>query len=257
MVRGNFQKRLETAARRKTAKEKKQQQTEQKRHYKSFFQDVLAMLDRHNDAIQRRVTRSIQEKQTPSSIQSSSWDIHIWTDSLPSTSPPFLDLVVEDDGGSKSKHNKAAANDGSSNNKATGRKKHPRSRDASDTETSTGASAAEGRMKKMCKRQFFHGKCLDSGKKGGCSCYHFTKKVPTLWSTFIRQQHKGSDMNQILVDSEAACDVDPDGLEIYYVSVPLHGLVSQSSSSQDDPADAQVPATISNQITSTLANNSW
>ena len=58
MVRGNWQKRVETAdARRKEAKQRKQR-SEEKRIFKGQAQEMLALLDRHMDAIRRSSSAS-------------------------------------------------------------------------------------------------------------------------------------------------------------------------------------------------------
>lgn len=228
MVRGNWQKRVELAdARRQDAKQRKQK-SEEKRIFKSMAQELLAMLDRNTDAIQRQRRKRSQDNTNKGSTDNgdskqqqhdSGWEIHVWTDTLPSTSPPLLELVQEEmQGGggissspswprkgkaravsmdetamSPKSARKGRGRSGSFQHQEAasppvGKKKvHPRSHQASAAAAAdhNTTSATESQAPLLCKSQFFAGKCLDpqkNGKKGGCRCVHLenTQQAKTL-----------------------------------------------------------------------------
>jgi len=252
MVRGNFQKRLEMAAKRKKAKERKQHQSDQKKHFKTFFQNTLSLLDRHDHALQRRIAKA-----------SSSWEIHLWTDILPSTSPPVQDLVVEDELLS-GKHKQRRGPRVVKTYKGNKASKHPRSKDfIKEAEAVAEAEAAED-ASALCKRQFFFGKCLDPPKGGvkhkkgaGCRCCHLIKRVPTVFS--VLSLHCSTD-SATLMESLTECekalpveeeDSDPNGMDmVYHVGIPL-ATVETTSTNETTSASS-----INEQITSSLTNNS-
>ena len=78
MVRGNWQRRVEkTEARRQETKQRKQR-TEDKKAFKGWVRTFLNQLDVHQEVIRKRKCT-----------------IYIWTDALPSSGPPLLDLLEE------------------------------------------------------------------------------------------------------------------------------------------------------------------
>ena len=86
MVRGNWQRRVEkTEARRQETKQRKQR-TEDKKAFKGWVRTFLNQLDVHQEVIRKRKCT-----------------IHIWTDALPSSGPPLLDLLEEQYHGKGSK----------------------------------------------------------------------------------------------------------------------------------------------------------
>lgn len=96
----NWQDRVEAAdARRKESRQRKQR-SEEKRIFKSMMQEVLALLDCHSAAIRHRSNSDASDYSADSQNEdnptfntgSSLWDLHLWTDSIPSESLPYYDV---------------------------------------------------------------------------------------------------------------------------------------------------------------------
>jgi hypothetical protein len=160
MVKG-WQSRVEKVENRRNEAKQRKQNSVEKRNFKAMVQELLALLDRHGDAIRQRADRSLL--------------IHVWTDCPPSDSPPILDLVDEKEG-------KAGKRRGRSNSTneppSSGKKKtHPRSKEATPE-----PQAEEELAPSLCRQHFFTGTCegMRSGKKGGCRNFHFPKRLKTL-----------------------------------------------------------------------------
>lgn len=201
MVRGNWQKRVEAAdTRRKDAKQRKHR-SDEKRIFKSRASEVLALLDLNMDAIRRRSSGTGDDGGVDGASNNTSWNIHIWTDTLPSGCPPFFDIVQAGDtgGGKQSRKGRSISMDetnlaiiennekgkkgarhgrgrsGSFQEGGSKKKVHPRSHQSDMAPLDEAKSFAP----LLCKSQFFAGKCLDpqkSGKKSGCRCVHFNNK---------------------------------------------------------------------------------
>lgn len=243
MVRGNWQKRVETAeARRKEAKQRKQK-TDDKRQYKNWMQELLRNLDEGTDRLRHSGKATVRH-------------IHVWTDTLPSDSPPLLDLFVDHSGGgvgegsvggspSKSaRRGKNRSNSldiiesgrkgrGRSNSTADKAKKklHPRSKESLDDADGGLGEANDSTPLLLCRSQFFTGKCEEATRKrGACSCLHFSNHSKTL--SQVMQPKKRPANRQHLLAAEAAAEMaledsvnaDVGAMEMaYYVSVGLSG----------------------------------
>jgi F-box-like len=192
MVRGNWQKRVETAdARRKEAKQRKQR-TDDRRQHKAWVGDCLAMLDRHG----RRPLR-----------------VHLWTDAMASDGPPLLDIVDFIDDGSGGGGGGSGAG-GVLNSKAA--KRRARSGSLSESHPDAGASSVASSKKKvhprssaaaaaaaagdpgdeagrdvaaplLCKAHFFFGKCSECvpssrRKSSGCRYVHYSSQYRSVAS---------------------------------------------------------------------------
>jgi hypothetical protein len=167
MVRGNWQKRVETAeARRKSAKERKQM-SEDHRQYKTWAQTVMGMLDRNRDCLKHR-------------------RINIWTD----ITPIYNGGVREIQEDSKEINEKRSIRNGrgrsDSNADSTVKKKvHPRSKEA----------CTERKIESpmyMCRSFFFSGKCPErqgKGKKGKCPYFH-GEEEQTLFHVVGKHSHQ-------------------------------------------------------------------
>jgi len=276
MVRGNWQKRVETAdARRKEAKQKKMK-AEDKRVYKAMAQKTLNLLDKHMDAIRRRSSGGNDGDPT-----SRKWAVHIWTDSFPSESPPFLDVVAADEGKSSRKARASSVDElnikstpkGKSAGKGRGRsgsfqevgkkKVHPRSHQADAPSQDESKSMAP----LLCKSQFFEGKCADAGgKRGGCRCVHFNNKQVKTLAAVLASTNNSSQSNAkvALEKAEEACeantsseliDYSPGSMEIvYYMTTILPENIGESG--QEEPQDTPSSNTISDLLTEKLTTNS-
>jgi hypothetical protein len=190
MVRGNWQKRVETAeARRREARQRKQRH-EDKRQHRLRVLDCWELLDRHG----RRPLK-----------------VHLWTDAPSSTGPPLLDVVdhrrgVEVGGGGGSS---LAAGGGGSNNASIrearrrgrsgslseGKKVHPRSSAAASFSPSTaedsGGALGEIDPLLLCRSHFFFGKCDESHRrKSGCRYLHYSSRYQTLASALLLGKSK-------------------------------------------------------------------
>jgi F-box-like len=265
MARGNWQKRVErTDARRKEAKEKKHR-SDEKRVFKAMAHDLLGFLDRQIDTLRQR-----------SSVDSTRglWEIHLWTDSMPSTIPFFL--ATEDSGGKYNRKTRSASMDDSnavlSNERSHGRKARGRSGSFQQEEkkvhprcnqgeaTASDECHATGPL--LCRSHFFTGKCLDpqkGGKKGGCRCTHYNnKQFKTLAAVLIgsKQIEGESKQRTALEMAEGACeantsqeviDAEAGAMEmVYYLSLPVASTIFDKVVDEDvgDQADNTISQTV-------------
>ena len=151
MVRGNWQKRVETAeARRKTAKQRKQR-TENTRLHKQWTVNFLDVLDRHCDRLANTHCK-----------------LKIWSDVAPGGGGKAKEQVVGEAVGKALDSGKKAKSQGVASSK---KKAHPRSKEAT-----THDNEMEEPHQWMCRSYFFTGKCSESkggGKKSaGCRYIH-------------------------------------------------------------------------------------
>jgi len=244
MVRGNWQKRVELAdARRKEAKQRKQR-SEDKRQYKAWVHDFLHMLDQYSGGSGRK--KPLQ--------------LHVWTDTIPSDSPPLLDILEGDSGGVSSKRrNRSGSIESNSSGRTKGRsrsnsiqdekntgkkKAHPRSKEVGDN----GGDEEDGPL--LCRPHFFTGKCNESsagGKKkgGGCRYVHYSNMHKTIASVFAGSLKKSERLQAAIRDAEVAVvkttatDMDPEGTQdngmemIYYLPVNITGNEETGSISSE------------------------
>jgi hypothetical protein len=214
MVR-NWQSRVELAGARKVASKQKKQRSEDKRLSKAWFQELLAQMDRYDDAVrQRRST------------------LHVWTDLIPSSSVPLLDLLVveEHDSTNKASKRRDKGRGGekgrprSDSNPEHGKKKaHPRSKEAPQEEEADSGSLL------LCRSSFLTGKCENKGKKGGCRYLHNNPRFKTLGAAL------GDSLDQKLLSLIEASLIDsqdqllasnPGAMEMLYhtqISLPTTG----------------------------------
>jgi hypothetical protein len=223
MTRGNWQRRVElNEARRHEAKQKKQR-NEEKKLWKAQAQAFLSILDRNAKSIMnyhrrrhRNNNNNIAQPNSSSSSSSpspSSIIVHIYTDTLPSDSPPVLDLWEEEvqHGGKQSNRRTRARSISIENEKAvtagsktpnSGKKKsHPRSKDSNADEAGDGDDGESTLVApKLCRSFFFCGKCHSTGggKKGGgkrppdCRYVHYPKRYNSL-CTVLSTSRQGND----------------------------------------------------------------
>jgi len=159
MVRGNWQKRVETAeARRKEAKQRKQK-SEDKRIHKQWMQQLLKQLD--------DVTPTV---------------VHVWTDVLAHNIQSLMDIIDNQDekkGGRKNRSNSFDVNEGrkkgrNRSNSNADKKQHPRSKEQQQDENNENSLI-------LCSSHFFTGKCQQlSRKKGACRFMHYGSAYKTL-----------------------------------------------------------------------------
>lgn len=217
MVRGNWQRRVElNESRRHEAKQKKQRQ-EVKKMYKTQAQEFMTLLDQPN------VQKSLQKGSNSNHNHKNT--IHIWTDTIPSEAPPiWLEMLggAEDGDNAAILTNSTPPSSKRSNGKQRGgsgggggrnrsasieneaaatsskKKAHPRSKEATMELEDPSAMVLGGAtdFPKLCRSQFFGGKCLSSSSstKGGgngnrrrsssiggcCHFVHYPKQVRTL-----------------------------------------------------------------------------
>ncbi|CAB9505598.1 unknown protein [Seminavis robusta] len=237
MVRGNWQKRVETAdARRKEAKQRKHR-SEEKRIFKGQAQEMLALLDRQMDAIRRSSSASEGGSST-----SCCWKLHLWQCS--------------------NQQGKKKGRGRSGSFQQDGKKVHPRSKEA---ETEKEESRSAGPV--LCRSQFFHGKCLNvqkPGKKGGCRCAHYNnKQLKTLAAVLVDNKQKGGPKTEkdAIAQAEEACEAntpqeitesDPGGMEVvYYLLLPIPSNIGTVVEDGDESSRN----TISDLTTEKLASN--
>ena len=149
MVRGNWQKRVESAeARRQEAKQRKQK-SEDKRLVKTWVQEWLATLDDSGPVL-----------------------VHLWT--------TVGDRIRDEE---DANHIKRRPRSGSMNERK--KKAHPRSKQAHPSPgASTGETVDDDPLEPpLCRSFFFTGKCDDSkSKKASCRYVHYPKQYLTLAS---------------------------------------------------------------------------
>ena len=191
MVRGNWQRRVEkTEARRAAAKQRKQKR-DNRSAYKAMVHELMSLFDEHADAIKRRAEPN--------------WVVHIWTDSIPSDSPPILDIC--ESGGGKQRRNRSGSIGSEPNRKGRKRsnstsetpvnnkkKNHPRSnKDAEPIDEEIAFSP------KLCMNQFYRGKCDDlRSKKGGCRWVHLSGPHKTLHNVLKEGKGDSRDAKEVL-----------------------------------------------------------
>jgi len=280
--------------RRKESKQKKQQMKE-KRVIKSMAQDLLTLLDKNVDVIRRRSTTatsnndnvatdtedfSQNHNSTTDKKKTRQWQIHLWTDTLPSNSPPFLDTVEDADLGGEGGGGKSSKGGKKTNRRARSgsisqdqKKKHPRSKNKMDEHTDD----EEAKVPLLCRSHFFSGKCADPqsrGKKGGCRCLHYNNKQFKTISTILHdnKQHPPSQKQQRAVEiAEEACGVHrsedvlkaaPGSMEmVYYLAIPIPSNIGESQTTpadmdEDGNSNQIVSASISDLITEKLSESS-
>lgn len=211
MVRGNWQKRVETAEARRTAAKQRKQRRDNRSVYKSQVLDLFACLD----------STKIHPNHT----------IHIWVDSAPSGSPPILDMYESDKysssgkGGRGDKKGRGRCNSMNEEKK----KAHPRSKEQAEPVEEDTAN-----VPRLCRKHFYCGRCDDVGKKGGCRHVHLPKRFKTLCQV-VNDKSSKADTKEALSLSESAASVQSDdegGVEmVYYLSINVDDTLSKDESS--------------------------
>ena len=221
MVRGNWQKRVETAdARRKEAKQRKQRNGD-KRQYKGWAHELLRNLDESNDRL-RHDGKTIVK------------NIHVWTDTVPADGPPLLDLF-DDQIESSSPDKTSRKGRGRSYSSADkGKKKaHPRSREEAEDKTESSDSPLL-----LCRSHFFTGTCEQSGrKKGACVYLHTSNQTKSLCQ--VANLKRLPRNRQHLIAAEAAVqgaveDTAPDAGAmdmVYYLNIKIPNSQEEQDSS--------------------------
>jgi hypothetical protein len=246
MARGNWERRAETAEKRKKEAKDRKHKNEDKRLYKQWVQDVLRILDQHAE----RLGGSAIAQQ-----------IHIWTETLAMDSPPLLD--VYEDETTKSSRRKQRANSieiadtgrkgrGRSNSvtENTKKKPHPRSHEPLE-DADTGA--AKDIQLLLCRSHFFTGKCEEaSRKKGACRCIHYSSHHKTLNQIINSKKHTPNQHELLVAEAAAEAAVEDEGLEpgavemVYYLSVNVNVVTGRKEGEKEANS-------VSEQIVSSLA----
>jgi F-box-like len=210
MVRGNWQKRVETTDARRMESKQRKQKSEEKRHYKQWVQAFQDSLDRNHDRLH-------SEKEV--------LKIQLWTDTLPAL-PADEHEYVEDDmsddiegrkkrsmslGGNATEKGRKAKARGRSNSTVDApslakKKVHPRSKESLLEEPSVDLPPLW-----MCRSFFFTGNCdqlasRGGGRKsGGCRYMHSSdsKRDPTLWHVLSNSKRQ-ADASRNLERAEKA-----------------------------------------------------
>lgn len=205
MVRGNWQKRVETAeARRQQAKQQKQLQ-QRKQNCKVRVQELLQLLDRAQERIVQNQKRGrLRSRHRPLTL-------HLWSNCVPNDGPPLLDVLEPHDDYDEKRPRKGKARSGSfessqpledilpspkgrkqrgrSNSTAgssndinshlpVGKKKvHPRSKQQQQEgveQPTIGSSEMMSPLLFLCRSHFFHGTCAAAAGTDGCRYSHFS-----------------------------------------------------------------------------------
>lgn len=265
MVRGNWQRRVEKAEARRQDNKQKKARSEEKRIFKTMAQDAIGFLDKHMDAIRRR------------SSDTDTWNLHIWTDSLPSKSPPFLDMVDEPGGNSKGRARSSSIEDsdaipeGKGGKKGRGRsgsfhhqggkgnkKVHPRSKEAD----AAPADDSKAFTPELCRSQFFSGKCQNPQKKGnknGCRCVHYNNKQLKTLAAVLNSRAKELDALDKAEETCSKQDIAEAAVSgameiVYYLNVRIPSNIGTVEETADPEAHGHAN-TISHLVTKTLSAN--
>mmetsp|Transcript_22827 Transcript_22827/g.53928 ORF Transcript_22827/g.53928 Transcript_22827/m.53928 type:complete len:958 (+) Transcript_22827:44-2917(+) len=259
MVRGNWQKRVETAeARRRDAKQRKQR-TEEKRVWKGYVHAFLTHLDRHQDVIRKRKCT-----------------LHLWTDTLPLSAPPLLDLLEGQNHHGESPNTKRGsggrgrarsldeAEDGNVSGGRRGgqggrrpgdgkKKVHPRSKEAAPDAADESSGATSAQTTPLMKRRDFLYGTKDRRKKGTSKYFQSTNQGKQCTLASLKLRVPGSDSTEndreaLLRDVEKAIikstpdDIsssDPEAMEM------LHYSAIQYTSESDTMLSEEILANLS------------
>ena len=224
MVRGNWQRRVEkTGARRAVAKQRKQKR-DNRSVYKAMVQNDLWMfLDRHSDAMHNQADAT--------------WQIHIWTDTMPNDYPNIF--VNDNDDNHGHDHREGASGGGKRRNRSgsTGNEPRNKGRNRSNSINNESSSSSSNNNKKkahprskdssevmedgtnepllMCKNQFYKGKCEAlRNKKGASACrlQHFSgKQRLTLWQVLTSNKADTAHSKDVLMAAQTALLESEDG----------------------------------------------
>ncbi|KAL7563658.1 hypothetical protein ACA910_013394 [Epithemia clementina (nom. ined.)] len=249
MVRGNWQKRVETAEARRRETKQRKLKSDEKRIFKGWVHDLWQTLDQYESTIRKRQST-----------------IHLWSDMLPSSSPPLLDLLqespkkrgggrprsssIESEGSAGGGTRRGGGGSGSNSKK----KVHPRSKEAQQQQeavSTTEPSDQDGFAQLLlCQSHFLYGKCSGGGGGGGsssaananpkkaCACRYFhysssSNKYLTLANVLQKDSHNNNSNNSgsddlmetqkqveaALKSSSLLSDVDTEGaMEMLYYS---------------------------------------
>ena len=233
-MRGNWQKRVETAEARRRETKQRKLKTDEKRVFKGWVHDFLQAMDQYESVIRSR-------KST----------IHMWSDALPSSSPPLLDLLEDNTSPNKGKRggrarsssieSEGSAGGGKSDSnrrtfaRGAGAKKkvHPRSKAEVVDSAPSEVRSEEGFSNiLLCRHHFLYGKCDGSGrtagnssrKSGTCKYFHYSSNK-YLSLADVLKKYSSSDLETQKVEAalksaRSQPDVDTEGGMdmLYYVS---------------------------------------
>lgn len=232
MVRGNWQKRVETAeARRREAKLRKSK-SEDKRQYKNWVQELLQQLSNHESYCSSR-----QDETTLA--------VHVWTDRVDVSAieeryPVLLDLirsggrskdVLLDDRVKRNRSNsfQEGGNNGNSRrarsssvNEKPSKKVHPRSKEGMDQNNNNNEDSLDKEKQWLCSCHFFMGKCEGKrkGQQQSCRCgSHYPSNESTLKTLFdvLQSSQSAEQAQKALPETEE----EPGTMEMVYY-IPLH-----------------------------------
>ena len=199
MVRGNWQKRVETAEARRRETKQRKLKSDEKRIFKGWVHDLWQLLDQHESNLRNRQVT-----------------LHVWTDTVPSSSPPLLDLLGQQQqdkqqsrgGGCVRARSSSIESEGSTGtaggggggggrrpNHTSKKKVHPRSKEAAasadsmSTDNNNKSNGDDGFSSLLlCQRHFLYGKCDGAsggggggrkgcgGGAGACKYFHYASK---------------------------------------------------------------------------------
>ena len=243
MVRDNWETRCEKAEARRLAAKQRKQRRDSRGTFKAMVLDFFAMLDRHGEGGARpRI-------------------IHVWTDSIPSDSPPLLDMVVADGKSGKGRlrsgslgsekqqtNRKGRGRSGSMNEDHSKKKAHPRSKDV----VPEVAVEESSEVPRLCGKSFF-GKCDDISKKGGCRFIHMPVRYKALGQV-VNDKDKKNVQEALSLSQEAAANQgggdDAGSIDmVYYLSIDTKQAVSV-------PNEEEGSSTLSDLVSRALADKS-
>lgn len=242
MVRGNWQHRVEREEARKTQAKQRKQRSEEKRHCKGWFRDLLQQLDRHDDVV-RNEGKAV---------------LHLWTDMAPSA---HLVAILDGDGrttlGKPTRGQRPRSDSNAGGNK---KKAHPRSKGASAAATAT-ADESESMQLLLCRSSFFKGTCCGGANKGGkksggsaasascCRYLHYSPQFQTLGTVLGDSRQQMKPLEQALMDATSVemLDTNPGAMEYLYYTrlalppdadVTLSTYVAEQMAKQETPTSS-------------------
>ena len=175
MVKGNWQRRAEIGEARKVAAKQKKHKKDDRANFKGMVSNLFTLMDKH---------------------QVTSGTLHVWTDVIPSDSPPVLDLYAEEEDSKQKRRIRSGSSNETpgktrkpSDGGGKGKKAHPRSKEA-DPDKEEGANFTNH----LCLKQFYKGRCdklKQGGKKSaGCRHVHYARHHKTLGEILTKAQTK-------------------------------------------------------------------
>lgn len=249
----NWQRRVEVASARREENKQRKLRKDNRGIYKSMVHDLLDFMDQHRDSI----TSTAKAQAATADGSLANYVLHVWTDEIPTDSPPFLDMYEENfkEQGKvvgfrkmrsmsmqEEENNNTNGNSNSSSARkgqrcrsgslgeapSSGKKKvHPRSKEALAAANQEEEASSLATLR-LCRKHFFTGKCSES--KGACRFYHYSPQYKTLSMIMSGNSKVENGARETLTISETAytsstdesADGEVGGMEmVYYFSIDL------------------------------------